>query len=104
LEPRGTRLTQPLLVSQAAIDTILAHAALERRTALVTSLLGQVESLPQRVNVSDFTPYPREFPATLKKLEKLAGRDYGKLAVMAANIREERQVPLSPSHSPSHVC
>jgi len=71
--------------------TLLAHHALERRTLLVDSLFGQLSTLPQRCNVSEFTPFPREFPATLKKLGSLQGRNYGEIALVAANIREERK-------------
>eukprot|EP00959_Pyramimonas_sp_CCMP1952_P104351 2180923-Pyramimonas_sp.AAC.3 len=71
--------------------TLLAHAQLKRRTKLIESLLGQLSTLPQRCNVSEFTPYPREFPATLKKLGALQGREYGEIALVAANIREERK-------------
>lgn len=54
-----------------ARNTVLSHAQLERRTMLVYSLMSQLSTLPQRCNVSDFTPYPREFPAVLKKLSGL---------------------------------
>jgi len=74
-----------------ARNTVLSHAQLERRTMLVYSLMSQLSTLPQRCNVSDFTPYPREFPAVLKKLSGLQGREYGKIAFMSANILEERQ-------------
>jgi len=74
-----------------ACNILLAHHALNRRTQMVESLLGQLSTLPQRCSVSEFTPYPREFPATLKKLNGLQGRNYGEIALMAANIREERK-------------
>jgi hypothetical protein len=54
-----------------ACNILLAHHALNRRTQMVESLLGQLSTLPQRCSVSEFTPYPREFPATLKKLNGL---------------------------------
>ncbi|KAK3260625.1 hypothetical protein CYMTET_30428, partial [Cymbomonas tetramitiformis] len=75
-----------------AIKMLQAHASLDNRTNLMKSILGQLPTLPQRCNVSEGTPYTKEFPNVLKKLSALEGRAYGEMALMSSNIREERRI------------
>ena len=79
---------------------VRAHSKLKERSKLVLNLLLQAPTLPQRVIArgpiswaDDHAPISDSFQATIKRLSKLRGGDYGEVALSANAILQERRLP-----------